>query len=170
MLTDVFFRRYANRPMFESVGGKEVALFVQAYRIVNEQIWRYYGNDKKIDESVKAIWSGIHDRLSMEIGVKQLSSKYYSYQTEWMGKPHTNSGSNPMNYVVEQWLNFKFTDNFDADMFIKRLSTFPSNSAPPSLEISPPSNDATISRRPTRQKPSCSGLHSVAGGRCADGA
>lgn len=124
MLTDVFFRRYANRPMFTTVGQKESALFVQAYRIINEQIWKYYGYDKKVDESVKAIWTSIHDRLSMEIGVKELSPKYYSYQTELMGKPHTNSGWYDMNIVVEQWLNFKFTEDLDPDMFVKRRLSF----------------------------------------------
>jgi hypothetical protein len=124
MLTDVFFRRYSNQPMFSTVGQKESALFVQAYRIVNEQIWKYYGYDKKIDESVKAVWTSIHDRLSMEIGVKELSPRYYSYQTEWMGKPYTNSGWNDMNYVVEQWLNVKFADSLDPDMFVKRRLSF----------------------------------------------
>lgn len=124
MLTDVFFRRYANRPMFASFGQKESALFVQAYRIVNEQIWKYYGHDKKVDESVKAIWNGIHDRLSMEIGVKELSPKFYSYQTEWMGKPYTNSVWNDINFVVEQWLNLKFTDGLDPDVFVKQRLSF----------------------------------------------
>jgi len=110
--------------MFASVGQKESALFVQAYRIVNEQIWKYYGYDKKVDDSVKAIWTGIHDRLSMEIGVKELSPKFYSYQTEWMGKPYTNSGWNDMNFVVEQWLNLKFADNLDPDTFVKRRLSF----------------------------------------------
>ena len=124
MLTDVFFRRYANRPMFTSVGQKESALFVQAYRIVNEQMWKYYTYDKKVDDSVKVAWTSIHDRLSMEIGVKELSQKYYSYQTEWMGKPYTDSGWNDMNFVVEQWLNVKFTENLDSDMFVKRRLSF----------------------------------------------
>ncbi|MBB5447100.1 hypothetical protein HDG38_005737 [Paraburkholderia sp. WSM4177] len=110
--------------MFESVGQKESALFVQAYRIVNEQIWKYSGYDQKVDESVKTIWTVIHDRLSMEIGVKELSPKYYSYQTEWMGKPFTNSGWYDMNLVVEQWLNVKFTDDLDPDMFVKRRLSF----------------------------------------------
>lgn len=124
MLTDVFFRRYADRPMFESVGQKESALFVQAYRIINEQIWKYYGHNNKVDESVKAVWNFIHDRLSMEIGVKELSPKYYSFQTEWAGKPYTNTGVNETNFVVEQWLNFKFTDNLDPDVFVKRRLSF----------------------------------------------
>lgn len=124
MLTDVFFRRYADRPVFASVGSKESALIVQAYRIINEQIWKYYGYDKKVDESVKAIWTGIHDRLSMEIGVKELSPRYYSYKTELMGKPVTNSGWYDMNLVVEQWLNAGFTDDLDPDMFVKRRLSF----------------------------------------------
>ena len=124
MLTDVFFRRYANRPMFATVGQKESALFVQAYRIVNEQIWQYYGYDKKVDESVKVVWTSIHDRLSMEVGVKELSPKYYSYQTEWMGKPYTQSVWNNMNFVIEQWLNTKFTENMDPDMFVKQRLSF----------------------------------------------
>lgn len=124
MLTDVFFRRYANRPLFENVGQKEYALFVQAYRIVNEQIWKYYGYDNKVDETVKKIWTDIHDRLAMEFGVKDLSPKYYSYKTEHMGKSYTNSGTNDMNFVVEQWLNLKFADGLDPDIFIKRRLSF----------------------------------------------
>lgn len=124
MLTDVFFRRYENRPMFRSVGQKESALFVQAYRIINEQIWKYYGHDNKVDVNVERIWTVLHDRLTMEIGVKELSPKYYSYQTEWMGKPYTNSGFHAMNYVVEQWLNFRFTEDLDPDTFVKRRLSF----------------------------------------------
>src|SRR6188472_1279039 len=104
MLTDVFFRRYEKRTLFNEVGQKESALFVQAYRIVNEQVWKYYGYDKKVDEQVKATWTSIHDRLSMEIGVKELSPRWYSFQREWNGKPYTNSGWNDMNFVIERWL------------------------------------------------------------------
>ncbi|SMF35844.1 MULTISPECIES: AbiJ-NTD4 domain-containing protein [unclassified Pseudomonas] len=124
MLTDVFFRRYANRLMFESVGQKESALFVQAYRIVNEQIWSYYGATQKVNESVKRIWTDIHDRLAMEIGVKELSPKYYSYQTEYMGKPYTKSGFYEMNFVVEQWLNLRFSEDLNPDIFVKRRLSF----------------------------------------------
>ena len=85
MLTDIFARRYENRPLFTTVGPREQALFVQAYRLINEQIFPYYGYDKKIDEKAKATWTSLHDRLTMELGLKELSAKYYSYQGEWMG-------------------------------------------------------------------------------------
>ena len=75
MLTDVFFRRYETRHLFDSVGPRERALFVQAYRIINEQIWAYFGWDKKVDEQVKATWTGLHDRLTMELGITELSPK-----------------------------------------------------------------------------------------------
>lgn len=126
MLTDVFFRRYENRPLFEAFGQKEAALFVQAYRLINEQIWKYYGFDgKTVDEKVKAIWTSLHDHISMEIGVKELSPKWYSYQTDWNGKPYTNSGWNTMNCVVERWLHLDFDQTkMDPDAFIKRRLSF----------------------------------------------
>lgn len=124
MLNDVFFRRYEKRPLFAKVGQKESALFVQAYRIVNEQMWKYYGWDKKADPKVKAIWTGLHDRLTMEIGIKELSAKYYSYKSEYLGKSTTNSGGYDMNFVVETWMTIKCTDDLDPDMFVKRRLSF----------------------------------------------
>lgn len=125
MLTDVFFRRYEKRLMFDEVGHKTSALFLQAYRLINEQIWRYYRDDKMVDQSVKETWNDIHDRLSMEIGVKELSPRYFSYQTTWMGKPYTNSGTHEVNSMVEQWLVLKFDPELmDADVFVKRRLSF----------------------------------------------
>lgn len=124
MLTDIFARRYEKRPMFDKVGPKEQALFVQAYRIVNEQLLPYYNLEKKVDENAKAVWTSLHNRLTMELGLKELSPKWYSYQGEWMGKPHTYSGQNEMNFVCEQWLTKQFSDGFDEDVFIKRRLSF----------------------------------------------
>ena len=124
MLTDVFFRRYEKRPMFNAVGQNESALFVQAYRIVDEDIWKYYNWEKKVDERVKEIWTGLHDRLTREIGITELSARHYSYQTEWMGKPFTNSGTYDMNRVVQAWMNAKCTDTMDPDAFVKRRLSF----------------------------------------------
>lgn len=124
MLTDIFARRYENRPLFTKVEHPEHALFVQAYRIINEQIFPYYEYDKKINEKAKATWTSIHDRLTMELGLKELSARYYSYQGEWMGKPRTYSGWYEMNLVCEKWITKAFTNDLDADVFIKRRLSF----------------------------------------------
>ena len=76
MLTDIFARRYENRPLFNTVGPREQALFVQAYRLINEHIFPYYGYDKKVKEKAKATWTSIHNQLTMELGVKELSAKF----------------------------------------------------------------------------------------------
>lgn len=123
MLTDVFFRRYSDRPLFTSVGQKESAFFIQAYKIINEQLLKYYQYNT-VDGNAKAIWTEIHDRLSMEIGVKELSSQYYSYQTQWMGKSVPTTGRYEMNTVVENWLTLPFNESFDPDAFIKRRLSF----------------------------------------------
>jgi hypothetical protein len=124
MLTDIFARRYEKRPLFSAVGPREHALLLQAYRIINEQIFPYYGYDKKVDEKSKATWTCLHDRLTMEIGVKELSPKFYSYQGEWMGKPHTYSGWNEMNFVCETWITKPFSSDLDPDVFVKRRLSF----------------------------------------------
>ncbi len=124
MLTDVFFRRYASRPMFQHVGERERAFFIQAFRIINEQIWSYYDSKQVVNENVKAIWTDIHDRLSMEIGVKELSSRYFPTQTQYMGNAVTNWTSYNVNTLVENWLNAKFSDDLDPDMFVKRRLSF----------------------------------------------
>lgn len=124
MLTDIFARRYENRPLFDTVGPREQALFVQAYRIINEQLFPYYGYDKKVDEMAKATWTSLHDQLTMELGIKELSARFYSYQGEWMGKPHTYSGWYEMNAVCEKWITHKFSDDQDPDVFVKRRLSF----------------------------------------------
>jgi len=124
MLTDIFARRYEKRPLFTAVGPREHALFVQAHRIINEQIFPYYGYDKKVDEKAKATWTSLHDRLTMEFGIKELSAKFYSYKGEWMGKPHTYSGSYEMNSVCEAWIIKPFSEGLDPDVFVKRRVSF----------------------------------------------
>jgi hypothetical protein len=124
MLTDIFARRYENRPLFSTVGPREHALFVQAYRIINEQLFPYYGYDKKVDEKAKATWTNLHDRLTMELGIEELSARFYSYQGEWMGNPHTYSGWYDMNLVCENWISKQFSDDLDSDIFVKRRLSF----------------------------------------------
>lgn len=124
MLTDIFARRYENRKLFDKVQHHELRLLVQAYRIINEQMFPYYGPDKKVDAKAKAVWMSLHDRLTMELGIKELSPKYYSYQTQRMGQPYTQSGFYDMNLVCEAYLTKAFNEQFDEDLFMKNRLSF----------------------------------------------
>lgn len=124
MLTDIFARRYEKRPIFTNVGQQETRLLVQAFRIINEQLLPYFNSEKKIDERTKAIWTSLHDRLTMELGIKELSPKFYSYRGEWMGKPHTYSGSYEMNHVCEAYITKAYNNEWDPDAFMKNRLSF----------------------------------------------
>jgi hypothetical protein len=124
MLTDIFARRYEKRLIFTNVDQRELRLLVQAFRIVNEQLLPYYNWEKKIDERARATWTTLHDRLTMELGIKELSPKYYSYQGEWMGKPHTYSGFYEMNQVCEAYVTKPYRNEGDPDVFMKNRLSF----------------------------------------------
>ena len=124
MLTDVFARRYEDRPIFPAVGPGELRLLVQAFRIINDQVFPYYGSDKKIDEQAKATWTSLHDRLSMEFGLKELAQRYYSYQaTGFNGATYTQSGWYDMNRVCEAFVTLPFSAQ-EPDTFMKERLSF----------------------------------------------
>lgn len=124
MLTDIFARRYAKRPLFERVEQPTLRLLMQGFRIIEEQLFKFYMGDGKINPTSKATWTGLHDRLSMELGLKELSARHYSYKTEWMGKTHTQTGTYEMNMVCENYLTRPFNPEWDPDVFIKNRLSF----------------------------------------------
>ena len=97
-------------------------MLVQAYRILEEQICPYWTDGKETARG-KAFGTDIHDRLSMELGLKSLSPKAYSYQGTLAGKTHTYTGSWTINSVCETWMLKMFHKVDNADTFVKeRLS------------------------------------------------
>lgn len=124
MLTDIFSRRYEKRSLFSAVQQRETRLLVQAYRIINEQLLPYYTSEGKEDEQAKKTWTGIHDRLSMELGLNELSPRFYSHQTRWNGQPYTQTGQWGMNYVCEVYLTKAFSTEWDPDAFVKNRLSF----------------------------------------------
>lgn len=122
MLTDIFSDRYVKRVLWEQYTEVESKLLNQCFRIVAEQLFPYWINGKE-SEFAKAKWASLHDRLSMELGVDELAPRYYSYQTTWMGKPHTQSGSWTMDKVCKDFVCATYNDKVSPDRFIKdRLS------------------------------------------------
>ncbi|MBB5517491.1 hypothetical protein FHS62_000277 [Amphiplicatus metriothermophilus] len=96
---------------------------MQAFSIISENIAPYYDADGKVNPNGKAFWEDIHNRLSVELGLKSLSQMAYSYQTAFAGKQTTVSGAWPIITVCENWMHADPVGVQDVDAFIKeRLS------------------------------------------------
>lgn len=124
MLTDIFADRYSSRvlrPQFTEVDAK---LLHQCFRIVAEQLFPYWTADGKEDTKSKAKWTSLHDRLCAELGVDELSPRYYSFQTQWNGQPHTNSGTWSMDKVCKAFVCAPFKGQGSADRFVKERISF----------------------------------------------
>ncbi|MEJ0011492.1 MAG: hypothetical protein WDM94_02475 [Bauldia sp.] len=122
MLTDIFAHRYASTQIWTSFGEQQRRLIVQAFRILAEQVCPFYVGGNESDTG-KAFWIDIHNRLSMELGVKSLSPHAYAYTSTWMGKPHQIAGTWPIITVCENWMLKAFDGTEPAGSFImERLS------------------------------------------------
>lgn len=124
MLTDIFAERYANVQIWRSFEENERRLLVQGFRIVSEQLFPWWTIEGKERDGAKAQWQSLHDRLSMELGLRELSPKYYSYQSMLNGKPHTNTGSWSLDRVCQTFVCASYDPAVSADRFIKERLSF----------------------------------------------
>lgn len=87
MLTDIFANRYADLTLWESFEERDRCFLVQAFGIVSEQLYPYYSSEKaELSWNVEK-WKLIHDLLSTELGLKQLSKRYVSTSQRNYVKP-----------------------------------------------------------------------------------
>lgn len=85
MLTDIFAIRYADRPIWNTVGEAETALCTQGYRILAEQIIPPQTPDKKDLPDNNKRWESLERRISMELGLAELSPHAYATTTnQWL--------------------------------------------------------------------------------------
>ncbi|MCK7576619.1 MAG: hypothetical protein MZV65_12430 [Chromatiales bacterium] len=123
MLTDIFADRYEKRPIWDAFTNTEAKLLTQCFRIVSEQLIPYW-IDGKESETAKTKWKAVHDRLSMELGLQELAPRYYSLQTNVMGKPTTQTGWWTMDKVCRDFVLATYGDGMDADRFLKERISF----------------------------------------------
>src|SRR5262245_35042236 len=110
MLTDIFAYRYAHVPIWTGFSESERRLITQGFRILAEQICRFYGLDGQETHQGRTFWTDIHSRLSMELGVTSLS-------------PTATRYSFNVYQVCEHWAIQDCPSQCTADRFIKeRLS------------------------------------------------
>jgi hypothetical protein len=124
MLTDIFVHRYASRPIWTAYTDSEKRLLNQAFGIVKEAL-PYYDSDGKVIEANKVKWKTLHDRIARELGVDDLSQKYYSYtKKNYLGQELPVSGWFSWDHVCGQFVNATFSDGIDPDRFIKERLSF----------------------------------------------
>lgn len=124
MLTDIFAYRYLEQPIWTHYTEVEKRLLNQAFGIVKDAL-PYYYHDGKLNELNKQKWKLLHDRLARELGVDELSRRYYSYsQKNALGMDMPVSGFFDWAYVCEQFVNAKYEGQSEPDRFIKQRISF----------------------------------------------
>lgn len=124
MLTDIFVYRYLKQTIWLQYTETEQRLLSQAFGIVKD-VLPYYTSDGKENENNKEKWKLLHNQLARELGVNELSTRYYSYtQKNAFGQELPVSGWFSWVHVCEQFVNAKYTGQFDADRFIKERISF----------------------------------------------
>jgi hypothetical protein len=116
MLTDIFAFRYLNQPIWSQYTETEQILLRQAFSIVKDA----YTSVGKEDEGNKAKWKMLHDQLARELGVEELSKRYYSYtHKNPLGQEYPVSGFFSWEHACDQFVNEKYSGQCNADRFIK---------------------------------------------------
>ena len=123
MLTDIFAYRYADVPMWDAFTERDRRFIVQSFRIIAEQLFPPTVNGKKSDWA-EAKWKLIHDRLSTELGMVELSKRAYSYPYKRGQNTYYHSGTNPWNSVCEKFVYVDYEADIPADEFIKERLSF----------------------------------------------
>ena len=124
MLTDIFAFRYLDQPIWSQYTEIEQRLLNQAFGIVKDAL-PYYTWEGKENEENKAKWKILHDRLARELGVNELSTRYYAYtQKTALGQDFPVSGWFSWDHVCNEFVNAKYTDQCDADLFMKERISF----------------------------------------------
>ena len=124
MLTDIFAYRYLDQPIWSQYTEIEQRLLNQAFGIVKDAL-PYYTSEGKENEKNKDKWKMLHDRLARELGVDELSKRYYSYtQKNALGREWPVSGWFSWDHVCNQFVKAKYIGQCDADRFIKERISF----------------------------------------------
>lgn len=123
MLTDIFAARYAAVPLWQAFGESERRLLVQAFRIVKEQLFPFWTDDGKERDGAKATWTSMHDRLTMELGLNELSARGYFQKVNLFGNEQNQWQPLAIPLVCQNFVCAQYSGAMPADIFIKdRLS------------------------------------------------
>jgi AbiJ N-terminal domain 4 len=124
MLTDIFLNRYADVILWENFEERDGRFLVQAFRIVSEQLYPYWTVEGKESVRAKGNWEAIHDKLSMELGLEELSPRTYTWTPALRnGVPQVSFYT--LDRLCRNFVVVPYDGSVPADRFMKeRLSFF----------------------------------------------
>lgn len=103
MLIDIFARRYESVQLRDSLEERDGRLLVQAFRILSEDIYPYYRSGKEDSRGVR-FWTDLQATLSRELGLKELSSQWFTNTTTWNGNATQRTHKFSLVTVCENWM------------------------------------------------------------------
>jgi len=112
MLTDIFARRYRETVLWRAYAQTECGLLVQAFGLVEEVIPFRGPYDIEIYGASER-WTRIHDALSRELGVHELSPRSDGWGRRF-----------PMDWVCKTFVTGSIPRSADADQLIKERLSF----------------------------------------------
>lgn len=120
MLTDIFAYRYIDHPIWTDYTEVEQRLLNQVFAIAKEILPPFDYNGNSIKQS-ELQWKYHHDQLARELGIDELSKRYYSYtQKNHFGNEVPVQGFLDWHRVCEYFVKAPFPkDHKDPDLFIK---------------------------------------------------
>lgn len=119
MLTDIFSHRYRETTLWNSFGEADRRFLYQAFQIVRDELLPYYDSAGKEKKGAKEIWKRIHDKLSTELGLRELSPHVFVYPTTFQGKISNHVATNILPRVCEVFLTAPFSEKTSADEYLK---------------------------------------------------
>lgn len=124
MLTDIFAYRYSDQPIWHQYTELEKRLLNQSINIVKDFI-PYYTVTGSENAMNRDKWKMLHDQLARELGVNELSSRYYFYnQKNAFGQEIPVSGSYSWLQICEHFINENCVGQSNPDRFIKERISF----------------------------------------------
>lgn len=78
-------------------------MLTQAFGILSDELYPYYADGKESPIAVR-FWENLHNSISRELGVKELSPVWFSYTTKWDGNDRVQASKNTFVTVCETWL------------------------------------------------------------------
>lgn len=124
MLTDIFSDRYSSSTLWETKAHDDQKFLVQGFRIISEQIFPFYNYDGKKSEWAEGHWTSIHDKLSMELGMKELSARGYTYSSNFQGNQITNYRRHTIINVCENFILANKPESLTHDQYMKNRMSF----------------------------------------------